>query len=774
MSESQRAGTPLDPYYLLRAMQNHARWIVLAGLLGVGLGAVASWLAPRRYEAIATLGPQASATIDGAALDPSALEASLRRVGLPTELVVRGDVQLELPTDRTVAHLHARGATAVAAAERANMLAEAMVARDVERVRQSAIDDRRIEDDARRVARERLARVRESYDAFRLAHHIVDLETDRTAAIARAAELLERAHLASADASGAEARVASLHARAEQTPQAIVAAAPRLAEARAERESLRGQLTDDHPRIRALELEIEALASTRGATVQNPVRREVIAALIASEAALAESRESAATLRALAEEAARDVAELGDVEGEASLLLAEVHGAETALREHETRIAALDDRLAASVGSMHVLIAAAPPESALPSGTRWLPLVIAPFVSVLVALIVAFLRERKKPVPRSAPEVAYWAQMPVIGTTTWPRDPAALDALVAELEDVAASAAGQTIVVPATEAERELAQAFAARLAEAPWLAGGVIDVEESTLSEYPGARPSERPSLGDGAPRPPSRDGLVPATATSSRPESSGPLTLRGIESPTGALVGEVVRDVPRAPESRPKRVTKAAIRLILERPKSSDDLTGDGRVTMVGNPSSEAVFSAAAPLLDRQVITARTVRVGTPSDMPPSLSSRVESIVRVVGAVHVTDRPVPSQHAVVAMALCIVSEDAPESARQTLHDLRNSAPAAAQQVVLAWNGPLAGPTLRRACRIADRVIVIVREGTIGALSLAELSVRLGREDGVGVLITGIDDSQVARADRVGAVREFWTRGTTMARRLALPSGRS
>ena len=75
---------------------------------------------------------------------------------------------------------------------------------------------------------------------------------------------------------------------------------------------------------------------------------------------------------------------------------------------------------------------------------------------------------------------------------------------------------------------------------------------------------------------------------------------------------------------------------------------------------------------------------------------------------------------------------------------------------VALAWNGPLSGPLLRRAARLAHRVMVVVSSG-MSALDLARVHTRLGREGGVGFVLVNLSDAYVDLHDRVGPVSEFW-----------------
>ena len=75
---------------------------------------------------------------------------------------------------------------------------------------------------------------------------------------------------------------------------------------------------------------------------------------------------------------------------------------------------------------------------------------------------------------------------------------------------------------------------------------------------------------------------------------------------------------------------------------------------------------------------------------------------------------------------------------------------------VALAWNGPLSGPLLRRAARLAHRVMVVVSSG-MSVVDLARVHTRLGREKGVGYVLVNVSDAYVDLHDRVGSVGEFW-----------------
>jgi hypothetical protein len=74
------------------------------------------------------------------------------------------------------------------------------------------------------------------------------------------------------------------------------------------------------------------------------------------------------------------------------------------------------------------------------------------------------------------------------------------------------------------------------------------------------------------------------------------------------------------------------------------------------------------------------------------------------------------------------------------------------------AWDGRPEGQALRRAARLADRVVVLVRSGDMTALEVNAIKSRLGRKRGVGYICLAVDDEFRGLPDRVGEVGEFWS----------------
>ena len=73
------------------------------------------------------------------------------------------------------------------------------------------------------------------------------------------------------------------------------------------------------------------------------------------------------------------------------------------------------------------------------------------------------------------------------------------------------------------------------------------------------------------------------------------------------------------------------------------------------------------------------------------------------------------------------------------------------------AWLGATEGPALRRAARMADRVIVLLTSGAEVFTAVAGLRTRLGRDSGVGVVLLGLTPELLKLPDRVGDVESFW-----------------
>ncbi len=77
------------------------------------------------------------------------------------------------------------------------------------------------------------------------------------------------------------------------------------------------------------------------------------------------------------------------------------------------------------------------------------------------------------------------------------------------------------------------------------------------------------------------------------------------------------------------------------------------------------------------------------------------------------------------------------------------------------AWTGPHDGQALRRAARLADRVVVLVHSGAMSFAKLNAISDRLGRQHGVGYIVVGLPTDLQTLPDRQGSIDPFWAIGS-------------
>ena len=73
------------------------------------------------------------------------------------------------------------------------------------------------------------------------------------------------------------------------------------------------------------------------------------------------------------------------------------------------------------------------------------------------------------------------------------------------------------------------------------------------------------------------------------------------------------------------------------------------------------------------------------------------------------------------------------------------------------AWQGPFQGQSLRRAARLAERVVVLVESGSMTFFELNGARQRLGRDGGVAYILVGLPSEFSTLPDRVGNVAGFW-----------------
>jgi hypothetical protein len=97
------------------------------------------------------------------------------------------------------------------------------------------------------------------------------------------------------------------------------------------------------------------------------------------------------------------------------------------------------------------------------------------------------------------------------------------------------------------------------------------------------------------------------------------------------------------------------------------------------------------------------------------------------------------------------------PSSAAEQRDRAEREGAAASNMQILTLTGPVPAQALRRAARLADRVMVVVASGKHSIFQLMKIKGRLGRDQGIGILLVGLDKDYAMVRDRVGDIERFW-----------------
>ncbi len=790
--KTARPGLPIEPRRLLRILNEERRKLLWAVGSAVALSLLASFFLPRTYKSSAYMIYEGVPLLDGdkpsddvtafadSTLSPSRLREVREKLGWSTsltELKERLDVSLE-------------GVTAIRIEAKADSgedaRALAQTALDVFLAQQASYNAERT--DALRkdteLALERAKAERNqamaSFDTFRRESGNTDVLEQQAQLRERMTDLRARADEARVDVAAQQARMGELQRTRDELPREVVSTATvgrpvdePLAEARAELATARGTLSEEHPRVRALQERVNSLQRQRqGETVQrggqtivaNPARDQVERDLATTRAAFAAATEREAALRTLIESVRGEAELLAPAEGEARRVSAALTAADERVEDLTAKVRKLQDASVTETTGLRVLSYPVVPDDAKASPLAVLLLLLLPLL-VALATAVYLIANRLRSLDIEAPrEVAWWGRGPVLGTSVWPRDPAALASFVDEFEDHGVHGAGRTLVVPASEAERDVACEFAVRLSQAPWLAAAILDVEEvprrpsplitrsATTEAFPLVTPYARGGVTIKTP-PPEAPARRLTADLGSDPAGSGRR-----HTPIGGMGGPVITP-PAQQAPRPAR-----------------------KQTIVGLPAVEGESSPTASETAEVVQPARGVAKATLRILiHPDETAREQSDARSTGTDERTEafllaRPVtmgrglgarPSDRgdeptgsrAVMRAAVRLLGNGDDDSARF----MRSEPPRAGaygssstSAIALAWNGPLSGPVLRRAARLAHRVVVVVSSG-MNVVDLSRIRTRLGREQGVGYVLVNLRDEYVDLEDRVGEVEEFW-----------------
>lgn len=627
----ERYGLPVETSRILRALLAGKRLLLVAMLIGAVIGVVtAKFLVKRSYDATAMLKFEGIPEIEGlpqerepnvggmlqALFLQSVLQEIKSRGNRPEPVEVIG-LSLNAEADLAkVVRIRAQATDPGEAAILANTAMHVFLEHQVE-VQRNRINEA-ITSLTERVAAATttLAGARRRYDSFREEQGISDLSTEQEQALEEAADLRAQRDRKRSALAVLEAQIQRIRQEIESTPETVTGRMQprrnaRLQELQEQLTRARANLSDTHPRIQALRQEIAAIqagmvqgSDTGETTFSNPRHRALQASLSEAMTELEGLRHEVEGLTQNAAAAQERVEEFSSMEGQASQLLAAVRVSEQLLNELNATKTHLEDAMRDPVSGFRVMNEAVPPGFANPSKKKYIVAAGVPVALMAIVIVFLLIRELRGLKLHTANEVAFWGKSPVIGSSTWPRNPEAIDDLIADMDDFVPEAQGKMLVVGACDDAQALARQFAARLSS---------DWYDTTMVGAP-PFPSDAPDAYD---------------------------------------MGGV------------------------------DDLPG--------SPTAIVPYQASALALPQ----ARAHHV----DAPQAVALQVE----------------------------------------------------------AWDGSAAGPALRRAARLADRVCVVVPAGLVSGLELGRVKTRLGREEGVGFVVVNVADHDTHLQDRVGPVEDFW-----------------
>ena len=312
-----------------------------------------------------------------------------------------------------------------------------------------------------------------------------------------------------------EAEVSSLEALLASTPKTSVIGGGSSPE-RAAYDRLRGELVNakatlspDHPRVQALEQQVEQLraqlrsgggssSSGGGLVGVNATYQVVDGQLREAKSRLAALRERHSGLSEMADKAQHRLEAFSKIEGEASALLADVTVNENLVSGLRSTEAALEDALRDPPSGFVVLDPGAVPEYPVKNKMKMVVFLAIVMLSVAGALFIVFTREFNGLQLQTPAEVAFWGKGPALAATTWPNDPLDLDELVAGLDDVVPSTDGDLLILGASPAESELARVLAKRMSE-DWF----LDKTGSATTDTPDLGPYQTAPLRTPPPAP-------------------------------------------------------------------------------------------------------------------------------------------------------------------------------------------------------------------------------------------------------------------------------
>lgn len=491
----QRPGVPVEPARLMWALRQKARIIALAVVISIPLGILAAFtLAPRYYVAQSVLvwepaEPSPSPVRDLQTLTnsvklPDNVAAVRQRLKLADSLEAVGSrIQVDIVnSESNILTLSGKAKTADEAVQFTQAVTEVFLEARL-RVARARTEERlkAITQEIELVFKQ-LSGVRERYDQFRAQHHVVDFPMDRKAAIEELSFLHNEANKSRIEAESGSSKANLLRSAVQKAaPQLVLlenqiqADRQKLAEMSALLTARRASLSEDHPEVKGLEASVQALEQKSADSYMVTGRQvgtnpewmglqEQLTHTSVDQQAAEKRWQSYAQLRSSLNER---VLQLTAVEGEANLLLTDIHIGEQRLSQLKAEQKVLESGVRQPSSELRVLNTPVPPPGPAQSSRRKMALAF-PILTGLLAVGLFLGREFRGLTLRAPSEIAYWTRLPVLASSTWPTEPDELRNLALELAPPLDEALGKTLLVPLSSDQNgrasELVEAVRAQL----------------------------------------------------------------------------------------------------------------------------------------------------------------------------------------------------------------------------------------------------------------------------------------------------------------------
>jgi uncharacterized protein involved in exopolysaccharide biosynthesis len=312
------------------------------------------------------------------------------------------------------------------------------------------------------VAEASTSEARKRYDDFRHEQGIGDLSLEMQSAIAGVAKLRVARDDARAELAAMRAKETELRLVEGRVPSQVVVShteqrpdVAQLADLTTDLARAKAVHTDDHPLVRSLTAEADALRKRTGddpafvtaRTLGRSTVRDAISVQAEESTALRRAIErKSIVLDQLQVEAESRTTKLGLAQGEAARRLADVEAAEQHLGVLLRQLAAADDDVRMVSSGFQIVSPATPPERS-EKGLGRIVAAVVPLLVALLGLLALVFRELRGLRAKTGREVAFWASTPVRWSTSWPL-PATSLAEIAELgRELAATVDGHARTV---------------------------------------------------------------------------------------------------------------------------------------------------------------------------------------------------------------------------------------------------------------------------------------------------------------------------------------